>query len=74
MKIICPIRELWLVEPIIEHGLISYWCERCANYPSEHSGIPDHFTLRKESWLVSLSADSSAYERYDSRNGDYKSK
>lgn len=33
MKILCVICELWLVEPILFEGEVSYFCVRCHEFP-----------------------------------------
>lgn len=33
MMRICIICELWLVRPLLEEGVVSYWCQRCESTP-----------------------------------------
>ena len=35
MKILCLLCELWLVEPEIVEGEVSYYCVRCADGPKQ---------------------------------------
>lgn len=29
MKVICPVCEVWLVEPSVDGGVVSFWCNGC---------------------------------------------
>jgi hypothetical protein len=38
MKILCLFCELWLVEPLMEDGEVSYHCLRCQAFPQDFDG------------------------------------
>lgn len=56
MKLLCIVCELWLVEPVVEDGLVTYYCLRChttppftANFQKLHevSGMDTGFKARQ---------------------------
>jgi len=42
MKILCVICELWLVEPLLEDGEVTYFCLRCASTPQRNVWPPSN--------------------------------
>ena len=56
MKTLCIICELWLVEPLLEGGKVTYFCLRCAYYPPEKMSLRSNNVANQNSDLRTTEA------------------
>lgn len=53
MKVLCVVCELWLVQPVAEGGVVSYWCERCHSENVENFRLGQHPPFLPSAMFVS---------------------